>query len=337
MSIKATQDYVEKAKEFRRQHLSPENSTSATMPLDSCENPSTSNKQIKDFVDDLGSFQEETRGTSTAREGKRVKRLRYKEIIPRYMFNRSLGLTWYRIFQVILVYWMLMNFAFACTGPVDYGYNHLYPNYCTFVRITCFIIFVICFRLFVCTKRYSFSMLRWTKVLGIAMVLDDLIAIVAQAIDLDIPITTAFMDSVGQIIGACIASCLWAIPTYRYLRKRWLPDEYVSHPSKPVKNDCMSPSIAVSSPIDPLEPAAAIPIDNIESPLVVPVAPDNATIPADDSSPHPIESTGQAIDQQPITSQATNKPLSIRFCRYCGTELRSESKFCDNCGKKVRK
>lgn len=294
-------------------------------------------KATQDLVDAYGSIRDKTHDNSDSQDSTPSKRLRYKDIAPRYMFNRSLGLIWYRIFQGILVYWMLMNFASACTGPIDYGCNYLYPNYCTVVRISCFIIFAICFRLFVCTKRYSYSMLRWVKFLGIATAMDDALAIAAQAVDLDVSVPMLLLDSGGKIIGACIASCIWAIPTYRYMRRRWLPDEYVSQPTKPIQNDGNPPSIAVSTTVDTTDAADSTQTDNIEPALADSVVLHEDIVPDDSSAVDRIEPAKSGSDQKSSPTESTDTLVPVRFCRYCGNELRTESKFCDNCGKKVRK
>ena len=209
------------------------------------------------------------------------------------MFDKSRGMTWYRVLQCILVLWIINSFASACSGSYYYEISVAFPVYAIFMRLSAVVVMFFSIVLFVSMKRYSYSMLKWIKVLCTVCMLNYIIALLILSAEANVNVLDA---GVGTAIGGCIGTGSILIPSYFYMKKRFSNEIYFT-PVQNADEENVAESPKISKNIAPISMG--------------------------------IEKEAEKDDMK------DDFPI-IRFCRYCGKELRDGSKYCDECGKKVR-
>ena len=152
------------------------------------------------------------------------------------MFDKTRGLKWYRVIQVLSILWAFTNFAYAGFGPTVYGYSleeisstfPLYVGYYKLLRLSLSVLSII---LFAKLKKYDTSMVKiWKGLWGIALA-NVLIEPLILILEYKVPFT---LYDTGNYLGQIIASFIWYFPTLVYLNKRCFPSRYsVKHETKP--------------------------------------------------------------------------------------------------------
>lgn len=181
------------------------------------------------------------------------------------MIDTSKGMIWYRVFQCLLVLWIITTFTpigeltslLEEQGIAFDAFLSFRPLYCCSLLIFVVARIVTCVLLFNAMRRYDYAMLKYLDILTVTFVVVNLLPSIALMVDAGL---SAIESELFVSVGSCVSLCVILLLTRRYLKKRFM-----------------------------------LPVNDVD------------------------------------------EPRSIRFCRYCGNELRGESKFCDGCGKKVRK
>lgn len=290
------------------------------------------------------------------------------------MFNRSRGMIWYRIFQFVLMLWILIALAHAVVGPEVDGISSedlraALPFYFNFYRACSFVRLILYVFLFYSMFRYSQDMVRWCRVIIIASLILPIAQMLIFPIVYDVPLVTR---DIYVIIANVTPVYIFLIPTYIYLKRRW-----------PSKIAASSSNINLTEPFDPFaevpaklmghtdqaerdriiadvmhghpNPYTGFTISNeadwntyltmyyerkdAASIDFVAVPPEPCT-PIDSVAPVSLsKNPPQTIDSDEVSmpqAEPQPEPKQIRFCRFCGNALHDDSIYCDKCGKKVR-
>lgn len=300
-----------------------------------------------------------------------------------FFLDRTKGMTWYYILKVLLViravWGPLQQWAIYVSEAATMQLTH--SEYCDiFPSITAFgylnalghsVLSIVMFRHMRKESSKSIQDSRNIIIFAIVMAVCQTIAIYSDYILLDlndITLIDCFLSNLGMIFGACV----WFLPTYFYLKKRFYS------PHHPYSNYPLSftPSSIGPEKIIPVrllgvsdqaqrDQIVAEYMGQIVNPYtgncvsseaewniylhgLPEAAPQTCAEPVSRSiselAPKPEPDCAKCTAEKPVfeskpdyTESASEESSSIlKFCRFCGKPIKPDSKFCEYCGKSLK-